>query len=524
MKHIIYCAIIICCIIFKKSIAQSKLKSQPVFTLKSAPNEVKPDSISVVFNKGILGSTSSDPQFRVIVKVKKKSDGSFNFTIPSQQPISPIWMIVWYPGGDGRLTSTYYAEQNDRINIVVKKYTDTTAKYYGNSSSVVKLTFYGKGAAKYNIYDKLGQVSKDFSTSYMRRYFSTFTAESKKTKLLSPIYAKSQEFQEYLNRLFLDCKADYKRNLDTIMRYDGVLGPTMVSFYKLESNSFTNSFCRHISGLYSTGGPETRQVLENFYFTKVTSLADSDFTSPWIKYAFAFKARLSQQIMLELNFKTHGYKFPFSFQYNVYKQIQNIDLKEILITRFFVEDYLSVYVNDTESRDSCLKNAIQVVKNKELQPILINELRFAKGSAMADFSFADTTGKSIGLGDFRGKVFMLDFYFNGCSSCIAFNDRLKKEVYPNYVDNPDFKIVSVNIDKKKTVWLEAIKSGLYSEPNSINLNTGGYDHPLFKQYGITSFPWVVLVDRSGKVLSYKLNVLDSATINNLIQKALSFND
>ncbi len=229
------------------------------------------------------------------------------------------------------------------------------------------------------------------------------------------------------------------------------------------------------------------------------------------------------QLIFETDYKTRGKGFSLTLHYEALKKIKNANLRDLLITRFFSDAAQhGRYINNSTGRDSCLMDALAFIKEPALRDVLNYERKFARGVRMKNFSFADTSGNKIGLKDLKGKVFLIDFYFEGCAGCSSFAKNFEQNIYPEFQHNPNFEVLSVNTDLTRKAWLRAIQSGAYTQAASINLSTGpkGFNHPLFKHYGITAFPWVLLVNKTGNVEGFNLYGTSSADISRMITEAL----
>lgn len=145
---------------------------------------------------------------------------------------------------------------------------------------------------------------------------------------------------------------------------------------------------------------------------------------------------------------------------------------------------------------------LSVIRNPQYKEILLDiKNTRSKGLDFYPFAFENEKGDTLRLDDFKGKVVLLDFWYTGCENCIQLNKAMQP-IVDHYENNPALKFVSVSIDKSKTGWLRSIAGGLYTHPESVNLYTGGQgqNHPLFKKYGIVSYP-TLFVLRDGKIFS-----------------------
>jgi cytochrome oxidase Cu insertion factor (SCO1/SenC/PrrC family) len=168
----------------------------------------------------------------------------------------------------------------------------------------------------------------------------------------------------------------------------------------------------------------------------------------------------------------------------------------------------------------CLNDAYSLIKDSLLKAKVANKFNTKKGAPAFNFTMPDTTGTAITLANFKGKVILLDFWFTGCTGCAAFSRMFHNKVYPKIQDKPKFEVVSVNIDENRKSWLKGIYSGKYTQKHHVNLTTGGLDHPLLKYYNVVAFPYVLLIDGSGKIYAKIDQSLDSEQILNLIHSAL----
>lgn len=126
----------------------------------------------------------------------------------------------------------------------------------------------------------------------------------------------------------------------------------------------------------------------------------------------------------------------------------------------------------------------------------------ANKKAAYPFELPDTLDKMHRLADFKGKILIMDFWFNGCFGCIVLNKEIES-VVKRYEHNPKVKFISVNVDIARKAWLEGLKSGKYSYPGHLNLSTFGtspYDNEMFKFYNYTSLPRLLVIDQRGRIV------------------------
>jgi len=121
-----------------------------------------------------------------------------------------------------------------------------------------------------------------------------------------------------------------------------------------------------------------------------------------------------------------------------------------------------------------------------------------------DFTLHDTDDHKITLKDFKGKVVILDFWFTGCTYCVWLEKRMKK-IRDFFKQDTSVAFIGVNLDTKKSTFLNGLASRIYTGENEMNLYTGGsaFEHPLVKHYQITGCPELVIIDKRQRTFASK---------------------
>jgi peroxiredoxin len=113
------------------------------------------------------------------------------------------------------------------------------------------------------------------------------------------------------------------------------------------------------------------------------------------------------------------------------------------------------------------------------------------------FTLPDVKGKSLSLGDLKGKVVLIDFWASWCEPCRAESPNLKTQ-YALYKDK-GFEIISVSIDTDKKNWLKAISDDGLTWLQVSDLK--GYNSTVVRSYGIGGVPSFFLLGRDGKIIA-----------------------
>jgi peroxiredoxin len=131
------------------------------------------------------------------------------------------------------------------------------------------------------------------------------------------------------------------------------------------------------------------------------------------------------------------------------------------------------------------------------------------------FTLKDSTGKTITLTDYAGKVLLLDFWATWCTGCkleIPWFSEFQKTYGAQ-----GFAVVGVSMDERG--W--AVVKPFLAEtriPYPILLG----DDQTAQRFGIQALPDTFLIDRSGKVAAaYKASVVDKKDIEANIKALLS---
>ncbi|ACU04193.1 TlpA family protein disulfide reductase [Pedobacter heparinus] len=516
MRKIIKYALLLLCIVMMKVNAQEKKTLPPDFNFLPSTEVDVPDSVWVFFRKGPLVNNQSGER----MKIKPNVDGSFSFSPSFIQPV--YWFeiyFMYYKSRQRAKPATYYAEPNDQLKVIYAKAADTGK----GTIPKMKLTFSGKGAEKYKVVELLGKIKTDLSRSLNEDAKKEFGADSKTKddKIGREGYYKSAELKVYLNSILEKVKGANRQSQDTLLKYKSLIGNNITNYlsYELSSSGYFSSW---IDYLYRIGNsPNFRQTITDFYFLNRNSVI-KEVSDPLVKYSKDYKFNKLLEIKYETGFRNKGKSLPYYKLYDAVKAVKNSGLRDILLSYLMYEPVFTNRITNTDSQDSCIRDALAVIKSPELLEPVQEQLLFFRGSQIPDFTFVDQEGKPTSLADLKGKVFMIDFYFYGCKGCIAYAKRFKEEIYPEFVHNPKFKVLSVSVDKKREHWISAMNSNLYNERDYINLSAGNlsWKHPFLKHFNRASFPFILLVDKNGRLIS-KIENESSPVIADFIRKSLN---
>jgi peroxiredoxin/outer membrane lipoprotein-sorting protein len=117
------------------------------------------------------------------------------------------------------------------------------------------------------------------------------------------------------------------------------------------------------------------------------------------------------------------------------------------------------------------------------------------GPPAPDFMVQTAGGESIQLSQFKGKVVLLNFFFNDCPPCQEEFPHLVK-LYNTYRDR-GFEIISVNVKdtpEEVRTFMNRYQARFYAAIN-------GQNDDVAKLYGVEATPTNVVINRSGRIIS-----------------------
>ena len=138
-----------------------------------------------------------------------------------------------------------------------------------------------------------------------------------------------------------------------------------------------------------------------------------------------------------------------------------------------------------------------------LDQMLINEKAMEAtevGKTAPDFSATTPNGKTLSLNQAKGKVTIIDFWASWCGPCRKENPNVVA-MY-NELHGKGLNIIGVSLDKDDAKWKGAIEKDNLTWQHISNLQ--GWDEPIAKQYGVTSIPATVILDKNGVIVARDL--------------------
>ncbi|WP_166664892.1 TlpA family protein disulfide reductase [Pedobacter metabolipauper] len=450
------------------------------------------DSIRVIYKHeylfGVIDKNTS------VYTVYPTNTGNFTINLKSSKELGKISQMVFYFHDDHVIAEEYLVRYDDNIDMSVSRHGDN-----------VNLVFDGFGKDKYTCRREVELIYATLLDQYIKIYSSRIMKEPLLIDSLNRIWSKALTFpiDDFKNKI-----SEHELN---VLRADAL------AKYPIPKRGL-------ISIAYnSTSSTHERKIIAQSFLSDFSLKPSFDDSI----YSLSYKSLENMFMNLQdyIVYSRGNIEFSISDVFNLIKSNFSGDLRERLYLQLLINPKYKRFGRKESSMDYelCLKEAYDnsrnlIIKNEFLQRLST----VLKGQDAYNFSLPNTNGDTVKLSDFKGKVVILDIWYTGCIPCREFSQRMEKEVYPKFRKNSDFSVISVSIDKTKVEWLKSVKAGLYTSGENINLYTDGLQsyHPLLKKYGVMALPFLLMIDKKGRIYSRLNNLMSSSDIDILISAAL----
>lgn len=173
-----------------------------------------------------------------------------------------------------------------------------------------------------------------------------------------------------------------------------------------------------------------------------------------------------------------------------------------------------------ETSDSLLIDIRSWVK-EGLSMQILDRLGASTKGKQVDFSLPDAANMMHHRDEFLGKVVLVDFWYMGCMPCRAFMKNILGPVAERFKNDKRFEIITISIDNFSD-FQNAVGINDFLPPRALHLYTDNQKskHPLVKNLGINSYPRPFLLNKEGKIVATKGDMVDLESIIKLIEQEL----
>ncbi len=138
----------------------------------------------------------------------------------------------------------------------------------------------------------------------------------------------------------------------------------------------------------------------------------------------------------------------------------------------------------------------------------------AVGTVFPDFKETDLDGKPLSVGNFKGKVVLVDFWATWCGPCVGELPNVLKTYEKFHAKG--FEIIGISLDKEKDKLTGFLKEKGMTWAQYFDGK--GWQCKLAGQYGVNSIPATYLIDTEGKILAKDLR---GEALEKAVEKALA---
>ncbi|WP_142529129.1 TlpA family protein disulfide reductase [Pedobacter westerhofensis] len=485
--------------------AQEHLMGKPILTGKIQYTKKNlPDSIMITV---VSKLNYWEPADRNIIKMNVNHEFSFEFNKANKLILfKPVAIRNTGVNGSGEAKSwgTYYAEPTDKVHIDI--FDRQIESLYGAKED--SLRFSGMGAEKYNLIFSLNRI--------FYHYFSLIPKEPGQNldSLDSFLHNFNQLRKQYINKIETTINSSSK----TSSQIHKLLTYSYSTQFNLLWASYHELAYKKCSGFHNL----QKRIIENFnqYESEVIDVKVEDIVlyNPhyfqWISSIIKTKEFLNNEGNIDLA--------------GFYKAITNTysqKIRERMIIELFMGTYGTERLSNIyEVSDSLLADARKYLQSRIGRLIISEKMKFKKGAPLYNGEFITLDDKKFTTASLKGKVFLLEMWGVGCTACAGYHAKFEQELWPILKNKKDFKMLSINDGKTKDWWLRGIDSKLYTSKDYINVSNlpySSFNHPFFKYYAVYGAPFMLLVDKEGKIVAQIKTDIQSKELLALIDNALS---
>lgn len=172
---------------------------------------------------------------------------------------------------------------------------------------------------------------------------------------------------------------------------------------------------------------------------------------------------------------------------DLFRKVRN-DLRQTMAGSTFFNQFRET-VDRVEQQE--LARKLQEEEEKRLANLL------PIGGEAPEIRQATPEGGSFALSQLRGKYVLIDFWASWCKPC-RFENPAVKRVYDKY-KSKGFEILGVSLDRSHDAWVQAIAADGINWKHVSDL--GFWNNAAAQEYGVSSIPFTVLVDKEGKIIA-----------------------
>lgn len=441
------------------------------------------DTVTISYHHPYVPSRNAMLSARTITDNK----GQFKLSIPTLTDPAKMRFNISYKGssGFGRTAWFFFVSGDDvQIKIVMSK-----------NRRIDSYSFSGKGSEKYAVRAALDKIAPDNSLGDFNRDFQKlgFMDSTGFEKKLEDYARLTQRYVEVKDSIIANAGLNDKMRRMVTYEYGNIYSEWTHRIYNFLKRYQKNSILN-------------KMIRDNHYkYKKVFCYSPDSLMALCPRYLANTALEESRGIFIT---SSKSKITPIDL-YHSYEAKYDGKLREKFISEFFLSGNgaISEMELNTKVIDSLMVDANKYITIPIIRSIWTPQLRLLNGQDAYNGVFTDLNGKNVSLSAFKGKVVFIDIWGIGCTACAKFHSRFHKEVYPKLKDNKDFVYLSINSDTTPERWNQGLKSNLYTADDYLNVHAGrlGMKHAFMKYYSIMGNPFLLLIDKNGKIFSSKID-------------------
>lgn len=444
-------------------------------------NSLPADSVVILYGYHQL----LDQPYPHSLSTKVSPDGNFKLEINVESSMGMLAIYVY--GKKVSLLNEYYFEAGDSLNLQISQ-----------SPNLTTSTFNGKGAEKYNHINSINQQRDKYFKSDV-----SFQGDPERwlgwmQTFVNSDMGRLQSYQEQISSLMFD-----------------LLEAESAGFY------YTQWLTNVASSWQSSDDPVFKDSVRRLFEEHKIIKGVSQKTGSESVYYLLYHLKKSQ---LDLLFASEGAGYSYEALFDYLESSYNNALRDRLLVICLDNSRAMANVQNFSQDEyfECVQKAKAEIKDPFLLEFLSSKMLLKKGAPAFNFQLPDSSGTLVSLTDLKGKVIMLDLWGKGCSGCAQFSSMFESQIYPKLSGVSDFKVISVGVDAARQIWLASIESGKYTAKHNLNLHaTKGMKEELLRYYHLNAVPFILLIDREGKVFAQLTGTMGAEQIHGLITQALA---
>jgi len=135
------------------------------------------------------------------------------------------------------------------------------------------------------------------------------------------------------------------------------------------------------------------------------------------------------------------------------------------------------------------------------------------GGLAPEFTLTDVDGNPFSLGDFRGKIVIIEFFATWCGYCIQEISHLK-DVHNEFEEEDELAIISISKSDDNTQLINFRNN--YQIPWIIAKDTAN----VFQSYNVSGLPTLYLIDHEDVIAYHHQGVVQASTLITMVNELL----